>query len=122
MNPHALLAFESPATAPAWADKAFEGRRAYIRTLDDCCNPPFLQDAWIKKTKVHWNVVDIKSGHMPFESQPELLSKKIVDLMNGFLALEKPSEEKLVSDWGRFYVELMFAIGVVFTFGWLYWI
>ncbi|KAF2260579.1 hypothetical protein CC78DRAFT_589575 [Lojkania enalia] len=33
MIPHALAAFETPATAPTWADSTFHGRRAYIRLL-----------------------------------------------------------------------------------------
>lgn len=42
MQPHAYLALETKATAPAWADKAFDGRRVYVRTLDDTCNPLFV--------------------------------------------------------------------------------
>ncbi|EHA23670.1 catalytic protein, partial [Aspergillus niger ATCC 1015] len=66
MQPHALRAFETTATAPAWAESAFDGRRAYVRTLDDCCNPSSLQDMWLEKSKVEWEVVDFKTGHMPF--------------------------------------------------------
>lgn len=85
--PHASIAFETKATAPAWADKGFDGRRAYVRTLDDCCNPSFVQDIWIEKTKVKWDVVDFKTGHMPFESQPEALAEQIVKFTKGFMAV-----------------------------------
>ncbi|KAM0815687.1 putative Alpha/beta-hydrolase [Seiridium cardinale] len=127
MKPHAMLAFQSPATAPAWADTAFDGRRAYVRTSDDCCNPPFLQDAWIQKTKVKWNVVNFKSGHMPFESRPDALSEQIVSFVDGFQALEKSPEEigpgeRLKSEWDRFYLQLLFATVLIFSFCWLYWI
>lgn len=84
MKPHALLAFETKATAPAWADKGFDGRRAYVRTLDDCCNPSWLQDSWLEKSGVKWDIVDFKTGHMPFVSQPESLAAQIVELTNGF--------------------------------------
>lgn len=87
MKPHALLAFETKATAPAWADRAFNGRRTYIRTLDDCCNPSFLQDMWLQKSQVEWDVVDFKTGHMPFVSQPEALATQIVKSTNGFMSL-----------------------------------
>jgi hypothetical protein len=83
MQPHALRAFESKPSAPAWADEGFDGRRLYIRTLDDNCNPKVLQDLWIEKSKVKWDVVDFKSGHMPFESQPEALAEHIVKFVNG---------------------------------------
>lgn len=84
--PHAYAAFETKATAPAWADTAFDGRRAYVRTLDDCCNPTSVQDAWIEKTKVKWDVVNFKSGHMPFVSQPEALAAEIVKFTKSFMA------------------------------------
>lgn len=87
MKPHAHLAFETKATAPAWADKAFDGKRAYVRTLDDCCNPSFVQDAWLEKSKVKWDVVDLKAGHMPFVSQPDVLAGHIVKLIKGFTAV-----------------------------------
>lgn len=86
MVPHALLAFETEATAPAWADAVFDGKRTYVHTLDDCCNPAFLQDAWLAKSNVKWDVVDFKTGHMPFVSQPEALAKQIVKSVNGFVA------------------------------------
>ncbi|KAI0434742.1 alpha/beta-hydrolase [Xylaria sp. FL1042] len=85
MNPHSLLAFESAATAPGWADKGFDGKRAYVRTLRDCCNPKPLQDTWLEKSNVQWDVVDFDSGHMPFVSRPEAFAATIVRLSNGFI-------------------------------------
>ncbi|KAL3496071.1 Alpha/Beta hydrolase protein [Aspergillus germanicus] len=85
MQPHALRAFETPATAPAWAESAFDGRRAYVRTLDDCCNPSSLQDLWLEKSKVEWEVVDFRTGHMPFVSQPRALAEQIVEFIDGFM-------------------------------------
>lgn len=87
MVPHAYSAFETKSTAPAWADEGFNGRRAYVRTLDDCCNPVFVQDAWRERTKVHWDVVELKTGHMPFISQPKALATEVVKLIKGFVAL-----------------------------------
>ncbi|PWY68989.1 alpha/beta-hydrolase [Aspergillus sclerotioniger CBS 115572] len=86
MRPHALRAFETPATAPAWAERAFDGSRAYVRTLDDCCNPSSLQDVWLEKSKVDWEVVDFKSGHMPFVSRAEGLAELVVRFIDGFMA------------------------------------
>ncbi|GCB17156.1 pyrethroid hydrolase [Aspergillus awamori] len=86
MQPHALRAFETAATAPAWAESAFDGRRAYVRTLDDCCNPSSLQDMWLEKSKVEWEVVDFKTGHMPFVSQPQALAEQVTKFIDGFMA------------------------------------
>ncbi|KAI1428108.1 Alpha/Beta hydrolase protein [Xylaria sp. FL1777] len=82
MNPHALLAFETKATAPAWQDKGFDGRRTYIRTAKDNCNPPFIQDGWIKKSAVEWNIVHFDTGHMPFVSQPEAVAAEVVKFVD----------------------------------------
>jgi len=70
MIPHALAAFETAATAPAWAEIAFDGRRAYIRTLNDQCNPIFAQDMWLEKSGVQWDTVDMMASHCPFISRP----------------------------------------------------
>lgn len=71
MIPHALAAFETPAPPPAWAESAFDTRRAYIRTIDDQCNPLFLQDMWIEKSGVKWDLAEMKVSHCPFISCPE---------------------------------------------------
>ncbi|KAI0513264.1 Alpha/Beta hydrolase protein [Xylaria bambusicola] len=78
MKPHALKAFETKSSAPAWQDEGFNRRRLYIRTVKDQCNPSFLQDSWIEKSGVEWDVVNFDTGHMPFVSQPEALAEQIV--------------------------------------------
>lgn len=87
MVPHAYSAFETKSTAPAWADTGFDGRRAYVRTLDDCCNPVAVQDLWRERTGVHWDVAELKTGHMPFVSQPEALAAEVVKFIKGFAAM-----------------------------------
>ncbi|KAK7978558.1 hypothetical protein PG988_006048 [Apiospora saccharicola] len=87
MVPHASLAFETPPSAPGWADAGFEGRRVYIHTLDDACNPASLQQAWLAKSKVEWEVVEFQSGHMPMVSRPKELAAQIVKSVGGFVAL-----------------------------------
>lgn len=86
MIPHAYLAFETKPKPPGWADSGFEGRRVYVGTIDDACNPPFLQGSWIEKTNVQWDVVDFKTGHMSFISQPQLLAEQIIKSTKGFNA------------------------------------
>lgn len=81
MIPHALAAFETPAPAPAWAEASFDGRRVYIRTADDQCNPLFLQDIWIEKSKVSWDIADLKTSHCPFISCPEEIVQKTLNFI-----------------------------------------
>ncbi|KAI3342586.1 Alpha/Beta hydrolase protein [Ustulina deusta] len=87
MTPHALQAFETKAPAPAWQDKGFDGRRRYIRTVNDQCNPSFLQDLWIEKSGVKWDVVNFQSGHMPFVSQPEALAAQVIKFVDKVMKL-----------------------------------
>ena len=81
MIPHALKAFETPSTAPAWAEAAFDGRRAFIRTIDDQCNPLFLQNMWLENSGVEWDTVDMKTSHCPFISLPKETAAIAVELM-----------------------------------------
>lgn len=99
MNPHALLAFESTTTAPGWADEGFNGRRVYVRTLDDCCNPAWLQDRWLHKSGVKWSVVDLKTGHMPFESQPEILAEEVIRSVTEFVLSATTTHSLWAESW-----------------------
>ncbi|KAI0869290.1 Alpha/Beta hydrolase protein [Hypoxylon argillaceum] len=87
MTPHALKAFETKASAPAWRDKGFAGRRTYIRTINDNCHPVSIQDAWIAKSAVEWNVVNFETGHMPFVSQPSMLAAQLVKFVSDVITL-----------------------------------
>lgn len=86
MVPHAPLAFETKPSAPAWADKGFDGRRGYVRTADDACNPASLQDMWLQKSNVEWDVAHFQTGHMPFVSQPKALASQIDKFIKAFAA------------------------------------
>ncbi|KAK7927764.1 alpha/beta-hydrolase [Apiospora marii] len=87
MVPHANLAFETPPSAPGWADAGFQNRRVYVHTLDDACNPASLQQAWLAKSEVKWEVVDFPSGHMPMVSKPKELAAQIAKSVGGFVSL-----------------------------------
>ncbi|PSN71562.1 prolyl aminopeptidase-like protein [Corynespora cassiicola Philippines] len=80
MIPHALAAFETPSTKPAWAEAEFDGRRAYIRTIYDHTIPVSVQDMWVEKTGVDWEVKDMKSGHCPFITRPDETASVCLEL------------------------------------------
>jgi hypothetical protein len=73
MIPHALAAFETPASAPAWAESAFDGRRAYLKTMDDHCNPAeYTQEPWLRACGVEWEEIELQgASHCPFFSRPK---------------------------------------------------
>ncbi|KAF2119253.1 prolyl aminopeptidase-like protein [Lophiotrema nucula] len=84
MIPNALAAFETPATAPAWAEKGFEKRRAYIRTTHDQTNPAFLQDKWMEDSKVSWEIVKMETGHCPFITNTEETARIVKQVIEGW--------------------------------------
>ncbi|KAI1436604.1 Alpha/Beta hydrolase protein [Xylaria sp. CBS 124048] len=84
MNPHAMQAFVTKPSTPAWRDEGFENRRVYIRTLHDKIQSKALQTKWIEKTGVKWEVLDFESGHMPFLSRPEALAEMVVKAVRKF--------------------------------------
>lgn len=61
--PHALLAFKSPAPAPAWSDPGFEGRLAYLECTDDLAITPFGQEAMMHETGMEWVVKEMEGSH-----------------------------------------------------------
>ncbi len=72
--PHAQIAFESPAPAPAWAEPEYKGRLGYIKNALDRAFPPFLQDIFIASTGADWIVRELQTGHSPFLSKPAELA------------------------------------------------
>lgn len=86
MVPHAYHAFETPATAPCWLDPGFQDRRVYVRTELDSCNPAFLQDMWIEKSGVQWEVVPLATSHAPFVSQPQAVADIVANTSRKFAA------------------------------------
>ena len=80
MIPTALAAFETPSGPPAWAEPEFNGRRAYLRTIDDQCNPLFLQDMWLQNSGVEWETIDVQSSHCPFISRPKEVAEISINL------------------------------------------
>jgi hypothetical protein len=85
MIPHAHLAFETPAGPPAWAESGFDGRRAYIRTKNDQTNPFFLQNIWLDKSGVEWDIVDLETSHCPFISRPEETAKTAIGFIEKWI-------------------------------------
>ncbi|KAL9614955.1 MAG: hypothetical protein Q9167_000597 [Letrouitia subvulpina] len=68
---HAILAFESPAPAPAWAEPEFSSKIVFVKCTQDMALPVFVQDMFIQRSGVQWAVKELESSHSPFISHPE---------------------------------------------------
>ena len=80
-----MRAFDSPAPPMGWAEPDFQGQVAYIRCMNDQALPPFVQDMFIDKSGVQWNVKDIETSHSPFASRPEELADLLGEIARGFV-------------------------------------
>lgn len=79
-----MLAFESAALTPAWAEPALEGKLAFLRCTRDQALPVFLQDMSIERSGVQWTVKDIDTGHSPWASKPKETAEMVVGFVRGF--------------------------------------
>ncbi|KAJ0419320.1 Alpha/beta hydrolase fold-1 [Aspergillus carlsbadensis] len=70
VKPHSTLAFNSPQPAPAWADEAYDGRRAFIVTTADQAVPREAQYGMISATEKSWIIKEMDCSHCaPFLSR-----------------------------------------------------
>lgn len=86
--PHALLAFKSPAPAPAWTGPGFEQRLAYLVCTEDEAIPKFGQEAMMQGTGVEWAVREMAGSHnAPFLKKAEEAAGAVDAFVEGFLKL-----------------------------------
>ena len=78
--PHAALAFESPAPSQAWAETAYDKKRAFLRCMQDRALPTAVQDMFIQRSGVTWDVKDVDAGHEAHISR----SKEVCEAVIGF--------------------------------------
>lgn len=82
--PHSTAAFESKNSAPAWAEDAYRGRLAYLRTTRDEAFPSHAQDHAMQSTGVEWTVRDLEAGHVPYASCPDGVVEAVGRVISGF--------------------------------------
>ncbi|RHZ46612.1 uncharacterized protein CDV56_104529 [Aspergillus thermomutatus] len=84
IRPHSTLAFNSPQSAPAWADQAYAGRLAFIIPTMDIAVPEGAQRGMIAATQKNWMVEEMVCSHCaPFLNR----IGECVRLLQGFLGV-----------------------------------
>lgn len=81
---HSQAALSTPSPPSAWGDSEFDGRRAYIRALDDHTILPIAQEMMVKYSGVEWKVKEINTSHSPYLSKPQELVDNILECISGF--------------------------------------
>ena len=82
--PHATKALETPAPAPGWAEKAFEGKLAFLKCTKDAALPPSVQDMFVQRSRLKWIVEEVKASHTAYVSQPEKVVGMLVQWADVF--------------------------------------
>ncbi|OAQ91207.1 alpha/beta hydrolase family domain-containing protein [Purpureocillium lilacinum] len=81
LRPHALSIFKTPVPAGAWADAAFDGRRAYIKTMADEAVGPEAQQAMLAARGVAWRVLELAdAGHFPNMTHGDQVARFVDEL------------------------------------------
>ena len=83
---HSQKSFSSPSPPPGWADEDYEGRRGYIRTLQDRTIPTIAQKMMVQYSGVDWDIKEIDTSHSPFLVRPQQLADNIVEMATSFQA------------------------------------
>lgn len=82
--PHAILAFESPAPRPALVEPAYEEERAFLRCTRDQALPIVVQDMFVQRNGVNWDIRNLDAGHSPYINQSKEFFQAIIGLAASF--------------------------------------
>lgn len=81
LQPHSIKALNTTVDVLGW--KEYEGRRGYIRCLQDQAIPLVGQDHLLGRSG-EWNIKTMDASHSPFLSQPEQLTKNVAEIIAAF--------------------------------------
>lgn len=70
----------------AWKDDGYNGRRAYVRCLQDIAIPIAVQDHFVERSGVDWIVKTLDASHSPFLSMPDVVAADVGDIVGRFAA------------------------------------
>lgn len=78
LQQHAHPSFTTPSPPPAWKDKAFDGRRAYIKCHLDNAILIVGQNAMTTYSGVEWSELQLEdAGHSPFLTHTEAVGSYV---------------------------------------------
>ncbi|CAI6088524.1 unnamed protein product [Clonostachys chloroleuca] len=86
VKPHSLKAFSEPPSALGIKEAGYNGRRAYIRCLQDKALPLPAQDAFVQNSGVEWIVKSMDTSHSPFLAVPDETVQLLAGIIKEFKA------------------------------------
>lgn len=84
LKPHSAVAGGTCSSAIGWRERAYDGRRAYIRCLRDNALPIAVQDRMVARSGVEWVVKTVNASHSPFVSMPDELAGVVAGIVEEF--------------------------------------
>ncbi|KAL8849390.1 MAG: hypothetical protein Q9221_005628 [Calogaya cf. arnoldii] len=82
--PHAILAFESAAPTQAWAEEEYDGKRGFLRLTHDRALPTVVQDMFVQRSGVTWDIKDVDAGHDAHISRLQEVCEAVIGLAGSF--------------------------------------
>ncbi|QYS93741.1 Prolyl aminopeptidase [Trichoderma simmonsii] len=78
------LSVQSKPDAIGWLDGVYDGRRAYIRCLQDGALPLAAQDGLLAQSGVEWIIRSLEASHSPYLSMPDELTSVVAEIITEF--------------------------------------
>ncbi|KAM6482564.1 hypothetical protein HDV62DRAFT_390592 [Trichoderma sp. SZMC 28011] len=78
------LSVQSKPAAIGWLDNVYDGRRAYIRCLQDGALPLAAQDGLLAQSGVEWIIRSLEASHSPYLSMPDELTSVVAEIITEF--------------------------------------
>lgn len=79
-----MTSFQSPVPRASWDAEGYNGRVAYVKTLQDAAVPTQVQDMMLQGSGVAWKTGEISSSHMPALVKAEELAEIIIGIAKQF--------------------------------------
>ncbi|RFU75229.1 alpha beta hydrolase family domain-containing [Trichoderma arundinaceum] len=77
---HSVQGVRTSPSVIGWKDMAYNGRRGYIRCLQDNALPIKMQDQLLDRSGVEWVVRTLDASHSPFLSMPDELTGVVAEM------------------------------------------
>ncbi|PNP52199.1 hypothetical protein THARTR1_07408 [Trichoderma harzianum] len=84
LTSQSALSAQSKPAAIGWLDDVYDGRRAYIRCLQDGAVPLAAQDGMLAQSGVEWIIKSLEASHSPYLSMPDELTRVVAETIAEF--------------------------------------
>ncbi|KAK4081642.1 uncharacterized protein Triagg1_2383 [Trichoderma aggressivum f. europaeum] len=84
LTSQSAMSVQSRPAAVGWLDNVYDGRRAYIRCLQDGALPLAAQDGMLALSGVEWIIKSLEASHSPYLSMPDELTSVVAEIIAEF--------------------------------------